>query len=125
MSDHHEHGALPEGEEPRWLDKPENLRKLIRGFFAVCAVTFLADLIFLFVHKHNSFESQVSEPGGFQKVESWFGFYSLYGLAAIVLLVALSVVLRKVVMRPEDYYSRDYPENAGDAGNGDGGAHHG
>jgi len=124
MSDHHNAGP-PAGEALRWLDHPENVKRLTKGFFVLCAVTFLLDVAFFFVHKHNSFESSTSEPEGLiQSAESWFGFYSLYGLVAIVLLVVLSVVLRKVVMRPEDYYSRDYDEPA-DAGDDEQEAHHG
>jgi len=132
MSDHHDGPPMYEqlGEEPRWLDKPQNLAKLTRGFFGVCALIFLLDVIFLFVHKHNSFEAEAkngheaSVPEGFlQSAESWFGYYSLYGFVAIVLLVVLSVGLRKLVMQPEDFYSRDYDDP--DAGGEPGEAHHG
>ncbi len=112
------------GEAPRWLDKPENLARLTKGFFTACGLVLLLDVIFFFAHKHNSFESHVSEPEGLlQHAESWFGYYSVYGFVAIVLLVVLSVGLRKVVMRPEDYYSRDYDDP--DAGAEAGEAHHG
>ncbi|MDF1801032.1 MAG: hypothetical protein P1V81_17825 [Planctomycetota bacterium] len=123
MSDHN-HAGPPAGEALRWLDHPENIKRLTKGFFALCALTFLLDVAFFFVHKHNSFESKISEPEGLvQSAESWFGFYSLYGFVAIVLLVVLSVGLRKLVMRPEDYYSRDYDEPA--EGTDDQEAHHG
>jgi hypothetical protein len=35
-----------------------------------------------------------------------FGFYGVYGFVACVSLVLAAKVLRKLVMRPEDYYDR-------------------
>ncbi len=137
MSHHHDGPPMYEqlGEEPRWLDKPANLAKLTRGFFIACAVIFLVDIAFFFKHKHSSFEAEAigqsegSVPDGFlQSAESWFGYYSLYGFVAIVLLVVLSVGLRKVVMRPEDFYSRDYGQpdaSEADAERGESGEAHG
>ncbi len=118
MSDPHHHGGPPPGEEPRWLDHPSNMKLLIRGFFGVCGVAFLLDVIFFFVHKHSSFQppdfvptaGEHFHPEGVEVLETTFGFYSIYGFIGIVLLVALSVVLRKIVMQPEDFYSRDYDD---------------
>lgn len=122
MSGEHGHGGPPPGEAPRWLDDPANLRKLTRGFFGFAALVFLLDVVFFFVHKHASFGGEHGEAHGLQAVETWFGFYSLYGFLGIVLLVVGAVALRKLVMAPEDFYSRDYPESRDDA---DGGSHHG
>lgn len=134
MSDHPHAGGRPPGEAPRWLDEPANLKKLTFGFFGLCAVALLADVIFFFVHKHNSFQpldfvaSEGSEhyhPSGVEVLETTFGFYSVYGFVAIVLLVVLSVGLRKLVMQPEDFYSRDYDEPEVDpSDHDDGGTHH-
>ena len=38
--------------------------------------------------------------------ESWFGFYSVYGLVSCVVLVLLATELRKVLMREENYYDK-------------------
>ena len=119
MSGDHGHGGPPPGEAPRWLDHPANLKKLIRGFFGVAALVFLSDVIFFFVDKHASFGGEHGEAHGLQKIETWPGFYSVYGLVGIVLLVVLSVGLRKLVMRPEDFYSKDYPESQDDEGGAD------
>jgi len=119
MSEHPHAGGLPPGEAPRWLDHPANLMRLTVGFFGTCAVALLLDGIFFFVHKHSSFQPldfvpeaghEHFHPNGVEALETTFGFYSVYGLVAIVLLVVLSVGLRKLVMRPEDYYSRDYSD---------------
>ncbi len=77
-------------EQPRWLDSPANVRKLIRGFVAVCALLFLADL---FYHRH------------YERVwEGLFGFYAIYGFVACVALVLAATAMRKVLMRGEDFY---------------------
>lgn len=109
----HDHGPPP-GEEPRWLDHPANVRKLTIGFFAVALLFLLADVVWFFVERHATFhyEDPINRTA-VQETEHWPGFYTLYSVVEIVVLVALSVLFRKFVMRPEDYYSRDYqdPEN--------------
>ena len=74
------------------FDKPENVRRLLRLLYLVCALLLAADL---FVHRH-------VEHGW----ESLWGFYAIYGFAACVLLVLLAKQLRKLLKRPEDYYDR-------------------
>jgi len=125
MSGDHGHGGPPPGEAPRWLDHPANLKKLTRVFFGFAALVFLADVVFFFAHKHHAFGGEHGEPEGLQVVEGWFGFYSIFGFAGIVLLVVGAVGLRKLVMQPEDFYSRDYPETQDGDKDEDGGAHHG
>ena len=81
------------------FDDPGNVKRLIGSFFAVCAVLIALDLVF---HRegHLSFASD-SFP-----VEGWFGFYATYGFVACVLLVLIAKVIRKLLMRGEDYYER-------------------
>ena len=51
--------------EPKsWLDEPKNVRKIIRGFYLLCGLVILADLVLsVGWHKHAAFkeEFQVSE----------------------------------------------------------------
>ncbi len=82
MSDHGQGGG--------WLDDPRNVDRLLRVFYVLCALTIAAELL---IHKH------AEHPA-----ESWFGFHGLYGFAGIVVLVLLSKLLRRLVMRSEDYY---------------------
>ena len=77
-------------EKPRWLDSPDNVKKLIRGFFVVCALLFFADL---FYHRHYE-----------RAWEGLFGFYAVYGFVACVLLVLAATEMRKFLMRDEDFY---------------------
>lgn len=75
-----------------WLDRPENVTRLYRGLWIVGALLAIFDLV---VHRH-------AEAG----FDGWFGFYAAYGFVACVGLVLAAKVLRRLVMRPEDYYDR-------------------
>lgn len=76
-----------------WLDRSENVTKLYRGLWAIGLLLLAGDLV---VHRHEEF--------GWAE---WFGFYAVYGFCACVALVlAAKEILRRLVMRPEDYYDR-------------------
>ena len=75
-----------------WLDDPHNVDRLVRAFYAVCAVLLAIDV---FVPKHGPYA-----------IEHWFGFYGWFGFVACVALVLIAKQLRRVLMRPEDYYDR-------------------
>jgi hypothetical protein len=75
-----------------WLDKPENVGLLYRGLWILGLVLVLLDLV---VHRH----AETAYDG-------WFGFYGLFGFIACVVLVLAAKLLRRAVMRPEDYYDR-------------------
>lgn len=85
---HFKSGAEPEGV---W-DKKRNVDLLLRVLYAVSAVLVIVDL---FVTRHGEHEHP------WEHVKE---FYPLYGFVGIVLLVLVAIVLRKIVMRPEDYY---------------------
>jgi O-antigen ligase len=85
-------------ERKYWLDDPANVKLLIRVFYGVCAVLLSLDFFF---HRHLSFENSTAEF----PMEGYYGFYGFYGFVACVLLVVVAkYVLRKIVMRSEDYY---------------------
>ena len=75
-----------------WLDKPGNVARLVRSLYFACALLLAIDV---FVPKHGPF-----------KIEHVFGFYGLFGFIACMVLVLAAKQLRKVLMRPEDYYDR-------------------
>jgi hypothetical protein len=79
-------------ERSYWLDNPRNVDRLVYGFYAVCAVLIAIDV---FVPKHGPFA-----------IEHVFGFYGIFGFVACVALVLIAKQLRRVIMRPEDYYDR-------------------
>jgi len=75
-----------------WLDEPHNVAKLYRGLWIIGGLLMLADFV---VHRH-------AEVG----FDGWFGYYGVYGFVACVALVLAAKLLRRAVMRPEDYYDR-------------------
>lgn len=75
-----------------FLDKPRNVKRVLRTFYVVCAGLLAADLIFT---RHV-----------FHAWEELFGFYAIFGWIACVALVLGAKELRKLLMRREDYYDR-------------------
>ena len=80
--------------EPRkyWLDRSENVTKLYRVLWVLGIALVALDL---FLHKHEDFDFAAR-----------FGFYAIYGFFACVALVLTAKLLRRVLMRSEDYYER-------------------
>lgn len=74
-------------------DKPENVQRLLNVFYVLCVILVLLDLI---IHRH------IAHPW-----ERLFGFHALYGFVACWSLVVIAKLMRKVLMRPEDYYDVD------------------
>jgi len=74
------------------LDKPENVRRLIRLLFAICALLFTLDL---FIHRHTMHDW-----------DDLLGFYALYGFIGCVALVFVAKWMRTILMRSEKYYDR-------------------
>ena len=95
-------------EPKRWLDEPHNVRKIIRGFYLLCALVIVADIVFSFGwHKHAAF----AEDFTLQSVETLPAFYGIYGFLACVGLVYVSKLMRdwkgkKTLMREEDYWDK-------------------
>jgi len=83
MSDHHD-------DKSHWLDQPGNVKKILGLLVGFGALLFIADA---FYHKHPHFAA-----------EEFFGFYAIVGFVAFVLIVLAGKQLRKILMRPEDYY---------------------
>jgi hypothetical protein len=75
-----------------WLDDSRNVDRLVRGFYVVCGLALAIDV---FVPKHGPFA-----------IEHVYGFYGVFGFFACVALVLIAKQLRRVLMRPEDYYDR-------------------
>lgn len=79
-----------QSQKTHFFDKPENIKRLLKGFYAICIILVIADFI---VHRHISL--------GWEKIPA---FYALYGFIACVVLVVIAKEMRKVLMRKEDYY---------------------
>ena len=76
-----------------FFDKPENVERFLKVLYAICGLLFVFDFI---VHRHIA-HSWEQVPG----------FYALYGFIACVLLVLVAKLMRRVLMRKEDYYDVD------------------
>ena len=77
--------------DERLLDKPQNIKKMLMGFYIFCVLLIISDL---FLPKHPFFP--------------WEGypfFYAAYGFVAYASIVLVSsFILRKLLKRKEDYY---------------------
>jgi len=97
------------GNEPkRWLDDPDNVRKIIRGFYWLCGLVIVADVVFTVGwHKHAAF----GEDSNLHSLETLPAFYGIYGFLACVGLVYVSKLMRdwkgkKTLMREQDYWDK-------------------
>ena len=74
-----------------WLDNKKNVNKIWYSLVGICVISVLADF---FYHKH------VSHP-----VEDLIvGMHGWYSFIVCVFLVLCAKLLRKILMRSEDYY---------------------
>lgn len=78
----------PQGQD--WLDKPANHRRIRIALYTVCAIVAALDLI---VHRHIEIA-----------VERVPAFYAVFGFVACVALVLVAKLMRRILMRREDYY---------------------
>lgn len=89
-------------ERERWLDDFANVRRVYVALWAVCLVLLVAgEAALRWAHHRAEAAGEVHHGFAF---ESWPGFYSLFGFVACVALVLAAKELRKLLMRPEDYY---------------------
>lgn len=73
------------------FDKPENVTRVLRIFFATLVILLGVDF---FMHKH-----------AFFPWEEWPEFYAIFGfVACVVLVLTAKYILRPLVKRDEDYY---------------------
>lgn len=75
-----------------FFDKQENIDKVLKVFYALCALLLLLDLV---INRY------VYHP-----LERLWGFYPLYGFVGCVVLVIVAKWMRVFLMRNEDYYDR-------------------
>ena len=118
MTNEHGHGPT-DGHGPRdgqgpaddrqhvW-DNPRNVKLLFNVFYALCAIVLVLDPVLgLAIDRHR---------GHF--LENLVGFYPFYGFVGIVVLVLIAKLMRRVLMRPEDYYDRSAGGSAGGSASG-------
>ena len=89
--DTNDYGGKLKKEKQHIFDKPENVQKVLRGFWGVLVALLVIDF---FILKHPHFPW-----------EYWPGFYAVFGFVACVCLVlAAKYILRPLIKRKEDYY---------------------
>lgn len=81
-----------EQNKPDFFDKPENIQKILKVFYVICALLVVVDFA---VHRH-IYHSWENIPA----------FYAIYGFVGCVILVVLAKLMRKVLMKEEDYYDK-------------------
>lgn len=79
-------------QQPDFFDKPENISKILKVFYAICILLVVADFI---VHRHI-----------YHALEQLPAFYAIYGFVGCVVLVLIAKAMRKVLMKKEDYYDQ-------------------
>ena len=77
-------------ESQGFFDKPENIKKMLRVFYAICIGLVVVDFI---VHRHI-----------YHDWENIPAFYAVYGFVGCVVLVLIAKEMRKFLMRKEDDY---------------------
>ena len=80
------------GNKKYWLDRPESVRKIYVGLWIFGLAWVIPDF---FLNKHEDVE-----------FAAMLGFYAIFGFFACVALVLTAKGLRRILMRPEDYYDR-------------------
>ena len=80
-----------------WLDKSRNITIIVWFLVGICFILFFSDI---FYTKHPHFQ-----------VEDIFGFYGIYGFFVCVALVLIAKMLRRILMRAEDYYDEEKEKN--------------
>jgi hypothetical protein len=81
-----------ESNKQDFFDKPENIQKILRVFYVICVLLVVVDFV---VHRHI-----------YHDWENMPAFYAVYGFVGCVILVLIAKVMRKGLMREEDYYDK-------------------
>jgi hypothetical protein len=78
------------GKVLRIFDRPENVKRLLRGFYIFLVLLLIVDF---FISKH-----------GYFPLEEYPGFFAVYGFVSCVLLIFIAKVMRLFLKREENYY---------------------
>jgi len=81
--------------EGHFFDKPQNVKRLLMGFYIFLGLLIVVDLILTLLHLKHPFFSW----DGYPFFNGAFGFVSYVGIVLVS-----SKILRKLVKRKEDYY---------------------
>lgn len=79
-------------EDPGFFDRPATRRAIWIILIALCALFALAGFVI--------------DTHGYFPVEDFGVFYAIFGFLVFAFIVLAGQHLRKILMRPEDYYDR-------------------
>ena len=79
-------------DKPHWLDEPNNVKRLWRGFLVVLVLVVVGEFL---VQMNPHFE-----------VESVFGFNAWFGFVACAAMIVVAKALALLLKRPDSYYSK-------------------
>lgn len=96
-----QHQHSKHGGKSWWLDDKRNVAKVFYALIAVDVLWLLADFLY---HKHSEWSGL---EGRLHEFDAWVGFFPVYGFVGAFLLVLAAKQMRRVLMRPEDYYDRE------------------
>ena len=94
--------ARDRSERRHLFDDPGNVRFVLRLLYAICIALMLVDVVDLALRLLGAGALRHTERAW----EGFAGFYPVYGWVGCVALVLIAKLLRKVVMRREDFYDR-------------------
>jgi len=83
--------SAPNDGDKSWFDDPKNVNRIIWVLVLACVGVMIGGEA---IHKHGHFAVEYTVPG----------FYGWFGFIAYSCIIAGAILLRKLVMRPEDYY---------------------
>jgi hypothetical protein len=89
----HEHREIKE--PVGWMDRPEAVKRFLTVFYVVCAVLLAAELLLL--------GAENTHPHPLEE-RMRFLVYPVYGFISFWFLVLVAKPMRKLLIRPEDYY---------------------
>ncbi|HUF75612.1 MAG TPA: hypothetical protein VMM35_05005 [Longimicrobiales bacterium] len=104
---HGAHGPHEVKEPVGWMDRPEAVKRFFTVFYVVCGALLLAEL--LLINAENAHPHPLEEAMRFL-------VYPVYGFVSFWFLVLVAKPMRRLLIRPEDYYERDGEDAKGGAG---------
>jgi hypothetical protein len=93
---HERHEIRHDIKEPvGWMDRPEAVKRFFAVLYVICAVLVAAELLLL--------GAENAHPHPLEE-RMRFLVYPVYGFISFWFLVLVAKPMRKLLMRPEDYY---------------------
>lgn len=86
-----------DGKKAPWLDKAKNIDRI---WWALVCVTLILCIADFFYHKHTAFKPETLGA----EIDQFWAFYAVFAFFITIGLVLIAKVLRRILMRSDDYY---------------------